>query len=79
LQIKKRSNQGRTPKKDIHEELEYTKGVIRAVPRRRTHKKSLKIHNGVIRGCTPKKDMQEEFENTKEITRRRISKKDRYD
>jgi hypothetical protein len=39
----------------------------------------LKIHNGVIRGCTPKKDMQEEFENTKEITRRRISKKDRYD
>jgi hypothetical protein len=31
-----------TPKRDIHEEMEYTKGVIRAVHRRSTYKKSLK-------------------------------------
>jgi hypothetical protein len=49
----------RTPKKDIHEELEYTKGVIRAVHRRRTHKKNLKIQNGVIRERTPKKDIHD--------------------
>ena len=45
----------RTPKKDIHEELEYTIGVIRAVHRRGTHKKSLKIRNGVIRERLQKK------------------------
>ena len=49
----------RTPKRDIHEELEYTKGVIRAVHRRRTHKKSLKIQNGVIRERTSKKDIHD--------------------
>jgi hypothetical protein len=49
----------RRPKKDTHEELEYTKGVIRAVHRRRTHKKSLKIHNGVIRERRPKKDIHD--------------------
>jgi hypothetical protein len=49
----------RTPKRDIHEELEYTKGVINAVHRRRTHKKSLKIQNGVTRDCTSKKDIHE--------------------
>jgi hypothetical protein len=49
----------RTPKRDIHEELEYTKGVIRAVHRRRTHKKSLKIQNGEIRERTSKKDIHD--------------------
>jgi hypothetical protein len=45
--------------KDRQEEFEYTKGVIRAVHRRRTHKKSLKIQNGVIRDLTPKKDIHD--------------------
>jgi hypothetical protein len=34
------STQSRTPKKDIHDEFEYTKGVTRVVHRRKTHKKS---------------------------------------
>jgi hypothetical protein len=32
-----------TPKKEIYEELEYTKGVIRAVHRRRIYTTSLNI------------------------------------
>jgi hypothetical protein len=34
----------------MQEKLEYTKGVIRAVNRIRTEKKSSKMQNGVIRG-----------------------------
>ena len=65
----------RTPKRDIHEELEYTKGVIRAVHRRRTHKKSLKIQNGVIRDCTPQKDIYEKLEYTTGVIRCRTPTK----
>jgi hypothetical protein len=53
----------------MQEKLEYTKGVIRAVNRISTDKKSSKMQNGVIRGGTPKEDMQEEFEDTKGIIR----------
>jgi hypothetical protein len=74
LQIKKRSNQGRTPKKDIHEELEYTKGVIRAVHRRR-HTRRVEDIKGVLIGGTPKKDIQEEFEDAKGVIRGRTPKK----
>ena len=63
----------------MQEKLVYTKGVIRAVNRIRTDKKSSKMQNGVIKGRTPKNDMHEEFEDTKGIIRRRIQQKDRQE
>jgi hypothetical protein len=69
----------RTPKKDMQEKLEYTKGAFRVVSRIRTDKKSSKMQNGVIKGRTPKNDMHEEFEDTKGIIRRHIPKKDRQE
>jgi hypothetical protein len=53
----------------MQEEFEETKEVIRAVHRRRTHKKSLKMQNGVIRARTPKKEIHEELEYTKGVIR----------
>jgi hypothetical protein len=50
----------------MQEKREYTKGVIKAVNRIKTDKKSSKMQNGVIRGRTPMNDMHEEFEDTKD-------------
>jgi hypothetical protein len=61
----------RTPNKKIHEDLEYTKGVMRAVHRRRTHKKSLRIQNEVIRDRTPKKDIHDLLKYTTGVIRGR--------
>jgi hypothetical protein len=63
----------------MQDKREYTKGVIRAVNRIRTDKKSSKMQNGIIRDRTPMNDMHEEFEDKKGLIKRRIPKKYRQE